>query len=146
MIILNAGQCFPAVGEWCRAGRDKKMEDKQINCCISVPSSAVQHNLGCLASGVWRRGFCVLLIRSDFISSVGISHPSISFWVSGLLLNLQLWRRAKVRLIHRVSIKPEQEKLGPLWLLIERTTQKQKGRGWAMMGGIRGGRRSGTEY
>lgn len=121
--FLNTGQCFPTVGEWCRAGRDKTMEDKQINCCISGTSSAVQHNLGCLALGVGR-DFSVQLIRSEFTSSIGISHPSISFWSFVVLLNLQLWRRAKVRLICGVSIESEQEKLGEWWLSTERTTQK----------------------
>lgn len=81
MILFKHRAMFPSSGEWCRAGRDKTMEDKQINCCISGTSSAVQHNLGCLASWVGR-DFSVQLIRSEFTSSIGISHPSISFWSS----------------------------------------------------------------
>lgn len=56
--------------------KTKKMEDKQINRCISGPSSAVQHNLGCLAPE-GPEDFSVRL-RSEFRSSVGIFHPSIS--------------------------------------------------------------------
>lgn len=56
------------------ANRDKKMEDQQINCCISGPSSAERHYLGCLASGGGRGcDSSVQLIRSEFTSSVGIS-------------------------------------------------------------------------
>lgn len=124
--------------------KTKKMEDKQINRCISGPSSAVQHNLGCLApEGL--EDFSVQL-RSEFRSSAGIVHPSISFWFSLLLLlNRQLWRRAKVRPVCRVSIYSERENPGNGGSDRE-NTQEQMGRGWAMTGGIRGGRRSGTEY
>lgn len=51
-------------------GKDEKVEDKQINCCISVLSSVVQRNLGCLVP-VGLEHFSVELIRSQFRSSVG---------------------------------------------------------------------------
>lgn len=57
--------------------KTKKMEDKQINRCISGPSSAVRHNLGCLAPE-GPEDFSVQL-RSEFRSSVGVVHPSIAF-------------------------------------------------------------------
>lgn len=57
--------------------KTKKVKDKQINRCISGPSSAVQHNLGCLAPK-GPEDFSVRL-RSEFRSSVGVAHPSIAF-------------------------------------------------------------------
>lgn len=57
---------------WCclipgRRGKDKKVEDKQIN---SGQGSVVQHNLGCLAPG-GPECVSIELIRSEFRFSVG---------------------------------------------------------------------------
>lgn len=114
-----------------RPGRDKKMEDKQINLCTSGPSSAVQHNLGCLAPE-GPEDFSVRLVRPEFRSSVGISHLSVSFWFSLLPRS-------------RGSTRPESEhrvgagEAGGDGGSDRENTQKIDGGGGAMMGGIREG-------
>lgn len=53
------------------------MEAKQINCCISGPSLAGQHNLGCLAfqGGGEGADFPVQPVRPELTSSMGCLSP-----------------------------------------------------------------------
>lgn len=89
---------------WCclipgRRGKDKKVEDKQIN---SGQGSVVQHNLGCLAPG-GPECFSIELIRSEFRFSGGaLLMPCQTF-------EFQLYRWTAVRwMISRLFRLPSQ--------------------------------------